>query len=114
MKDDSPTVSLTCLEGNARLIRGGLLPGGYRALVLTGKRRRPDPVHWALIGQEYHYNKDAAQMACNVQGLYRGRCGDATVEASELYRGFLAIGCPEEAESLAKACAANGVFLKNA
>lgn len=63
MKPDP--VPLACLRGNATLFPGVLWADGERhPLVLTGKRKRPDSLHWSLGGE-----RDGEPMAVNVMGL---------------------------------------------
>lgn len=94
-------VALACLWGNATLF-----PGRHGALILTGKRTRPDSIFWSLYGE-----REGVAMAVSVQGLYRGRYADAIVSAQVLFDGLRAVGDKDGAQSLANACAANGVTL---
>ena len=97
------TVELVCTEGNASL---QFQPKQARAMILTGRRKRPDLIHWCLMRVDA-----AGEMLVAVQGISRGRYADAVVTATELHRGLTDIGDLTTAASIARACSANGVTL---
>lgn len=106
-------VSLPCIEGNATLFAHNL--GEWeRPLILTGKRRRADSLHWALIGNPRSGDFDrvpGSKFPVALSGLYRGRYADAVCEARELHRALIELGMAKTAGELARACRANGVEL---
>ncbi len=100
------TVSLPCLRGNATLSRATPGDEWTRANILTGKRKRPDTLHWSLYGP-----REGVKMAVMLQGLYRGSYGDAIADCVTLHASLIQLGAQREAGDLARACAANGVTL---
>lgn len=98
------SISLPCLRGNAVLSFTDKPDQWSRPYVLTGKRKRPDTLHWTLLGE-----REGVKMAVGIQGLYRGSYADAIAEAGELYKALVTLGAVKEAGELAAACAANDI-----
>jgi hypothetical protein len=97
---------LKCTKGNAK-IKAFKLGEYEHPKVLTGKRRKWDNLHWSL------FDKKNGDMLLSIQGLYRGKYGDAYCLASDLYKTLIECGMVESANGLKRACEANNVFFKN-
>lgn len=101
-----PETQLKCTKGNAMF--KGMMMGQYeRPMILTGKRRKWDSLHWSL------FQNTPNGYEVSLQGLYRGNYCDAKCLAKDLYRVMIEHGMTQSAESLARACAANGEDVKN-